>query len=452
MTERTVIIAGGGASGLLLAHALVRAGAAATVVEPRAGLGAGVAYSTPFPCHVLNVPAAGMSALAGRPDHFVAWLAAAGHDADPAAFVPRSLYGAYLAALADEARALGGPRFRHVRARAVDAEPSDDGVRATCDDGTTIDGDAFVVAVGNANPSPWPNVCDAVRTSPRFFDSAWSEGAFDGAATDAVVLLGTGLTAVDAVLGLRHRGHRGPIVMVSRRGLLPHEHRLFDRPPALSLDATTIADVIAAGRDARRSPESDWRLAVDALRSETNARWAALGVDAQRRFVRHVMPFWNVHRHRMAPQAAKTIAQLLADGTLRMIAGRTGALALSDAGIEVPVQLRGGGDRVTIAAQRVVNCSGPEHDITKRTNPLLRRLVERGSLVPHPLLIGSRVASDGALIDAAGIPSTRFYAIGPVRFGTLIETTAIPEIRQQVHDLAGVLLGDTSRSVREAGR
>jgi uncharacterized NAD(P)/FAD-binding protein YdhS len=193
-------------------------------------------------------------------------------------------------------------------------------------------------------------------------------------------------------------------------------------------------------------------LAIDALRSETNARWAALGIDAQRRFVRHVMPYWNVHRHRMAPQVAKAIAQLLADGTLRMIAGRTGALSLSEAGIEVPVQPRGGGDPVTIAAQRVVNCSGPEHDVTKRTNPLLRRLVESGSLVPHPLRIGSRVASDGALIDATGTPSTRLYAIGPVRFGTLIETTAIPEIREQAHDLTGVLLGDESRSVRAAGR
>jgi uncharacterized NAD(P)/FAD-binding protein YdhS len=444
MPDRRFVIAGGGASGLLLSHALVTAGADVTVVEPRETIGMGVAYSTTCPLHLLNVPAAKMSAVADRPDDFVAWLGANGHQPDPAAFLPRAVFARYLQSIAEATKTRGGSRWRHVRARAVDAVVDGDHVRVECSDGSTVDGSALVVAVGNANPSPWPNVADAVRSSPRFFDSAWSDAATQvDEPGETVVLLGTGLTAVDAVLGLRYHGHTGPIVMVSRRGLLPHEHRLFDAPPKDSPDATTIGEVIDTVRRAHGRSDADWRLTIDALREETNARWEALSLDEQRRFVRHVLPYWNVHRHRMAPEAAKTIAKLLATGTLQMIAGRTGTLETTENGIRVPVTLRGGSEVQTIEAGRVINCSGPEHDIQKRNNPLLRRLCERGMLAPHPLHIGSRIAPDGALLDANGVPSARLFAIGPVRYGTLIETTAIPEIREQTRALTTVLLEGT---------
>jgi uncharacterized NAD(P)/FAD-binding protein YdhS len=451
MPEPHVVVAGGGASGVLLGYALIAAGASVTLLEPRATLGNGVAYSTTCPLHLLNVPAGRMSAFADRPNHFVEWLAANGHPSVPTAFLPRPTYGAYLQSIAADARERGGSRWRHLRTRAIDAAVEGDSVDVTCDDGTSLTASAFVVAVGNANPSPWPNVSDDVRRSPHFFDSAWHDGATHGADLDAtVVLLGTGLTAVDAVLGLRYHGHRGPILMVSRRGLVPHEHRLFDAPPAGSPDATTIGEVIASARRAHGRTDADWRLTIDALRDETNARWEALSLAEQRRFVRHVMPYWNVHRHRMAPEAAKSIAKLLASGAVEMIAGRTGTLEATTAGIRVPVTLRGGNDVRIIEAGRVINCSGPQHDIEKRHNPLLRRLCERGSLTPHPLHIGSRIAADGALLDAGGRPSPRLFAIGPVRYGTLIETTAIPEIRKQVRELVGRLIGVSSGAASQA--
>jgi len=452
MSERHVAIAGGGASGLLLAYDLVREGARVTVIEPRERLGAGVAYATTCPLHLLNAPANRMSAFDDEPDHFVDWLAAGGHTTDRNAFVPRALYGAYLQSIAEAARCAGGARFVHRRARAIDVTGDERGLRIACDDGSAVDAPACVVAVGNARPSPWPNVPDDVRASNCFFDSAWIDGATIAGAGDTVVLLGTGLTAVDAVLGLRHHGHRGPILMVSRRGLLPHEHRLFDSPPALSHNATTVAEVIAAAREARRDPDADWRLTIDALRGESNSRWEALSLNEQRRFVRHVLPYWNAHRHRMAPEAAKTIAQLSANGTLRMIAGRTGRLVRTADGIRVPVTLRGSTAVETIVAQRVINCSGPEHDVAKRSNPLLAGLLARDVMAAHPLRIGARVARDGALIDATGTASTRLYAIGPVRYGTLIETTAIPEIRRQVRELRDVLLGSSDPLRRQARR
>jgi uncharacterized NAD(P)/FAD-binding protein YdhS len=452
MPDPTIAIAGGGASGTLLAVALTRGSDATRVViiEPRPRLGAGVAYSTDCPAHLLNVPAAGMTAFPDDPTHFVRWLRENGYDRYGArSFVPRPVYAEYLGVVALQAQREAGPRWRHIQGLAVDLDLHGSGVRVACSTGETIEADALVLASGNAAPAAWPRVSDAARHSRRFFGSAWEEGALvPGHTGEDVLLLGTGLTAVDAVLGLRHNGHRGTISMVSRRGLLPHEHRLFDTPPAASPDAQTARDLIGSLRARAREVADtigNWRPAVDGVRPSTNALWQSLTLADQRQFVRHVMPYWNVHRHRMAPEVAKTLAELIARDGLRMLAGRTGEIVESSDGLKVPIRLRGSGDTIALHAGRVINCSGPEHDFRKLNNPLIQRLLAQGFMAPYPLNIGVQVSQDGALVGADGTPSERLYTIGPVRFGALIETTAIPEVRVQARDLAELLTRDIAQ-------
>ena len=323
------------------------------------------------------------------------------------------------------------------------------GVEVVCAGDTTLAADVLVVASGNADPAAWPRISDEARASGRFFDSAWTNGAMTPRRTDEhVLLLGTGLTSVDAVLGLRYNGHRGKISMISRRGLLPHEHRLFDRPPEVCPEANSLRDLTAALRESTRrarGAHNNWRTAIDGVRPQTNALWGAMPLDDKKRFVRHILPYWNVHRHRMAPEVAKTIAELIADGTVTMIAGYTRDISASGEKLIVPVGLRGGGE-VTVEADRIINCSGPEHDVRNLPNPLLRQLLAAALIVPHPLQIGIQVAPDGALIGTDGKPSDRLFAIGPIRFGTLIETVAIPEVRVQAQELAQTLV-DVQTSV-----
>lgn len=104
--------------------------------------------------------------------------------------------------------------------------------------------------------------------------------------------------------------------------------------------------------------------------------------------------------------------------------------------LRVPIKLRGSAEVLTVDAGRVINCSGPQHDFRELANPLIRSLLAQGLMVPSPLGIGVLVAENGALIGADSAVSRRLFAIGPARFGTLIETTAIPEIRVQAHELA----------------
>jgi len=148
----------------------------------------------------------------------------------------------------------------------------------------------------------------------------------------------------------------------------------------------------------------------------------------------------------MAPEAATAIAELLASGTIATIAGRTSSFEDLPTGIRVRLRERGSENERTLEVQRAINCSGPEHNFAKLRNPLIRALIAGGDLVPSALNIGVDVASGGALIDMNGLPSRSLFAIGPVRFGTLIETTAIPEIRGQAKTLARALAAGLSLS------
>lgn len=443
MAEFTTVVAGGGASGLLVAARLVRKapGARVVIIEPRAALGRGTAYSTPYAGHLLNVPAGRMSAFGEDPDDFVRFLRERyGETYDAAAFVPRRVYGEYLERIARDADAFAGERWRHERASVLAAAFDGDRVRALCDNGDVVAGDALVVATGNARPAPWMRANADILAGERFFASAWDDGALAPEDPgEEVLLLGTGLTAVDALIGLRSNGHRGTIWMVSRRGLLPHEHRLFDAPPAANPDATSMHDLFGAFRAVADRPKH-WRAAIDGLRPRTNHLWQALSVNDQRRFVRHVMPYWNAHRHRMAPEIARTIADEISAGSLRMLAGRTGTFAAGERGLRVPIALRGENRTLDLRVGRVINCSGPAHDVRALENPLIGNLLEQGVMQPTQLGIGPDVAPNGALRGAGGADSPRVFAIGPVRYGTLIETTAMPEIRAQAEELATLLV------------
>jgi uncharacterized NAD(P)/FAD-binding protein YdhS len=170
-----------------------------------------------------------------------------------------------------------------------------------------------------------------------------------------VLLLGSGLTAVDALLALRHHWHCGKVYMVSRRGLLPQTHVL----------------------------------PVDSIRPETNRDWQALSFAEQRRFLRHLRPLWDTHSHRMAPQIGTVVHGSLRDGSLEVLAGRTYGLRLVQDGVEVSIAIRGCTEIKTLKVERVVNCTGPDTDLSRSTNPVLRNLVEQGWLQPDPQGLGA---------------------------------------------------------------
>ena len=440
-----VIVVGGGASGALAATQLLLRGAEVTLLEPAADLGRGMAYSTRCPLHLLNVRAVNMSAFADDREHFLRWL----EQTRPGqynfcSFAPRIAYGEYIRDVLDSALRAGRGRFRHLRTRGVGVRLQPGSVAIETESSHVLYGDAAILATGNAAPASWPNLSPEVSASGRFFNIAWLEGAFEIRDRHApVLLLGSGLTAVDALLGLRHNGHRGRIYMVSRRGLLPQMHVLpvygcLRQAPCTGLRGLARYMRVAASRAA--ALPAGWREAVDSMRRETNCRWQALSVAEQRRFLRHLRPFWDTHRHRMAPQIGTVVQGSLVDGGLEVLAGRACGLRLAEDGVEVSIAMRGCCAAETLRVERVINCTGPAADLARSANPVLRNLVEQGWLQPDAHRLGALVDDRGALLPARGGRRPPIYALGPLRLGTLLESVAIPEIRVQAQELAELLM------------
>ena len=460
MTVRppTIAIVGAGFSGSLLAVHLLRhlpPGGRIHLIERDQRFGRGVAYSTGNAGHLLNVRAGNMSAYADRPGHFVEWLqalpeaqrAAFGASADAGCFASRQLYGDYVQGLI--AQSLRDPeaagRLNLVADSVVAVEPGAEDVAITLGVGKRLAVDMAVLAVGNFPPAP-PFAAD-----PAFYDSAlyqgdpWAPSALaDLAPTVPVLLIGTGLTMVDTVLSLRDRGHVGPIHAVSRRGLLPHAHAAAPPLPPYALDAlpVPVAALLRHLRaEARRAEAAggDWRSVVDALRPATQDLWRRLPLAERRRFLRHLRPWWDTHRHRLAPQVGARIAAAQAEGQLRILAARVQGYRYGGHGVLVDVRPRGAAAAQTLSVARVVNCSGPACDYRRVADPLIRQLLDSGTIVPDALELGIEVSDDGAVIDRAGREGRRLYAIGPVTRSAFWEITAVPDIRRQAERLAAHL-------------
>jgi uncharacterized NAD(P)/FAD-binding protein YdhS len=441
----TVAIIGGGASGLIAAVQLIqrtRRAIKIVFVEPRASLGSGVAYSTEFDSHLLNVPAGNMSPLHDDPDHFSRWMRTnVARNFDRRSFARRSLYGNYLGETLAEACLLAQQQISldHYRSRATHVETNRCGARVWMENGLRISADRVVLALGNPpqeNPMPAGSGVEAV--------SAWSRSSFDGLEPDAPLLLvGAGLTAVDAVLALDERGHRGTIHVVSRHGKWPLAHGASTAPipsgPPRS--ATTARSILRAIRKQAAAAGGGWHAAVDALRPHTNGLWMRASDRERQRFHRHLRFYWQIHRHRMPQEAATKIHSMRWDGRVLNHSGRIiEARIENDSRLRVRVALRGGRDDLCLEVARIINCTGPSANLRDWPHSLIHDLLETGIVRTDSLGQGLLTDNDGALIGRDGAQSNVVFTLGPMRRGTLLETTAIPEIREQAASLVGRLL------------
>lgn len=431
MTTPTVAVIGAGASGTLASlHLLRLAPTRIVLIERNAPPGPGLAYGTGNPNHLLNVPAGRMSAFAGQPRQFLDWLRSQppeildGVQPSEAAFVPRRLYGAYLRHLLHSV--LPHPALQVLRDTAV----AIDGPLLRLASGHSVRSDLVVLATGNEQPAALRH---APLGSPHWRADPWTADAWTALDPHAPVLLvGTGLTMVDAVITLLDQGHAGPIHAVSRRGLLPQPHGAASAVPLPALPADLRSLMRIVRRHASQAG-ANWRGVIDALRPATQQIWQTLSLEDRQRFLRHLRPWWDVHRHRMPIAIAGRIAAARASGQLRVHAGR-----IVSAGEDVRLRLCNGAI-MAMRFARVVNCTGPCTDVTGSRDPLLRQLLRDGLARPDPCHLGFDVTTDGALVCADGTVSHTAFALGPLTRGRFWEITAIPDIRQQAETLAAHL-------------
>jgi len=441
MPQRIVII-GGGASGALMAAHLLRGDRhdlQVTIVETRAQLGRGLAYATGNPSHLLNVRAANMSAFADDPAHFARWLSTQA-DASSAAedpefrFVSRGVYGRYLESLilehlAPEKRGA----LRLVRDQACGATVGPRGVEVALASGASIQAEIAVLACGH----------ESFAAENPLYVSPWAEPVGGGVASDAkLLILGTGLTMVDTALALEEQGHRGTIVALSRRGLLPHAHRRIEplaidaKSAPLERDLSTMLQWLRRLAREREAQGGDWRSVVDALRPYTQSIWRAMTPKRRERFLEHARPWWDIHRHRMAPEIAARIGAMIASGRLQIVAGKVLEAAPEGDGARVTIRRRGSEPLESLSVARIISCKGVRSDPERSANPLVESMFAAGLARADPLRIGVEVAPDCAVLDRQGRPSPRLFAIGPMSQAAFWEIVAVPDIRLQTAALA----------------
>ncbi|WP_192255125.1 FAD/NAD(P)-binding protein [Mesorhizobium silamurunense] len=438
----SIIIVGGGASGVVLAAHLLKSpnpDLRVTLIEKRPHFGQGMAYSTLLSAHVLNVNASGMSAYADDPGNFARWVLERGlaqPDRGPF-YAPRSLYARYLKELLDdlEERERESGRLRLIREESLSISPTPSGVEVALANGTSVVGHLAVLATGH-DEQPGAFQGRAIRMGSE------ADTALDPEAT--VLVLGTGLSMVDAFLSLEQRGHRGEIIAVSRRGLLPSPHR---KGNPIKLDVadiplgTQLSYFVGWFRNLIRENQKaggDWRDVVDGLRPFNQKIWQNWPSSAKRRFVEHTKAWWDIHRHRMAPEVYERVTEAVGSGRIRLVAGRVVDI---EPGFTVTIQQRGTQALETLEVARIYDCMGIARDISKTSNGVVRSLVERALARPDPLRLGLDVTARCELIAADGTVSSKLLAVGPLTRGTFFEIDAIPDIRVQCARLSEQLLG-----------
>ena len=470
---RRVVIVGGGFSGAAAAIHLSRSAEAPLeilVVEPRDALGAGIAHSSTEPDHRLNAPDNFHSPYPEDEAHFARWLRESGAlAADPEAmaasglvFARRRAFGRYMDGEADRhARGnASASRIEHVRKAALRMGYGQSAIEVELDDGSRLGADACILALG-WNPVGTPRELLPIGGHPGWVGDPWATRRLDAIGSEAPVLLvGSGLTASDAFAALTARGHRGPVLSLSRHGLRPgsqNPHRssrpIFDRiterDPEILRRAGTPTNVRAAvrllrGEIAAVDPAaSSWHTPFDALRDASWLFWGRWPEAERRRFARHVKAWYDAFRFRNPPQVEKIVDEGLRSGRLSFAQGR-----LRDARVDgelavVEYDSRWHGARRVVRTGAVINCTGPRLRPSHSGNPFWQALVGDGVARDDPCGLGVDVDPRGRVVAANGRPHEAIFAIGPPTMGRFGEAAAVPYVVRGILEVTRQIVGQS---------
>ncbi|MCA1406323.1 FAD/NAD(P)-binding protein [Ensifer sp. IC3342] len=441
----TVVIIGGGFTGAVVAATLARDKSMEewqiAVFEPRERLGCGLAYDTDDPAHRVNVPAGRMSLDPDDADHFVRWMELRGEprdDRDARApdghlYPRRGLFGRYVAdAVAPH---LGNGRIIHHRQRVISVERRGEDWEIRDDVGTTVRADILIIATTHPAPAVPAGIDDVLRGHPRYVSNTTLPDALSAIRPDDhVLIIGTGLTAADVIASLRTTGRTGPITAYSRRGLRSRGHPAQAQDPYGDFTAApsrAATELLVRVRRAVADAEADgfsWHAVFDALRSQGGEIWRSLPVTERRRLIRHLRPFWDVHRFRIAPQIDAIVRAGLQSGDIRILAGRIDRIERNGDEIAATFRRRHGAGIERWNVDAVVITTGPAHKSVLKSQPWLETLSADGYLQPDAVGLGLACSETSRALDRQGREMETLFIAGPLARGTFGELMGLPQV------------------------
>jgi uncharacterized NAD(P)/FAD-binding protein YdhS len=423
---KDILIVGGGASGILVAiHLAKQANSpiAVRIAEPSLMIGRGVAYSTNDDGHLLNVPAGRMSAFSSDPSHFTSWARCEEND-----FISRHRYGRYLLETFIQSQSENGMvSFVHERVKILDIEKIEGQFLATSESGPFGKFDAVVLALGNGSSNSIP-VENSVVESDKYIGDPWRDHVPN--VNGQMICIGTGLTFLDIALSHLKRSNKNTVVGISRNGELPKAHLAVRSAPlpvpqSAKISPTSLRQYIERSKD--------WRAAQDGVRHELPSIWFGWSETYKHEFWNVHLRWWNVHRHRIAPEIATEVEEYQNQGRLKIVSGKPSLVKTQSDGIGVY-----GKEFGWLQGDIVVNATGY---LSINSNPLQQSVIVRKLANNGPLNFGFKTNfPEFELIGENGEVTHGLYGLGPILIGERLETTAVPEIREQAELIATALL------------
>lgn len=444
-----VAIIGGGFSGASLARCLAMESNTApgdiVVFEPRASLGAGLAYDVPDCTLRLNVAAHRMRALPDRPDAFLSFLQSSGRtcrDADSITgtdiYARRSDFAAFMNAVLEPFLADG--TIDHRRERVVSVARQAGQWHIIGDGGTSLIADAVAIAIGNPAATLPRSLAHLSTLDSRLMTDAARIHEIER--YDRVLVVGAGLTALDFLSALEARGHAGPVTILCRSGLLPQPHARsayepfgeFTSPCAKTSRALLheVREVIAEAGKAGLP----WHSVFDALRKQGQNIWRGLPAEEQRRFMRHLRRRYETHRFRMPPQNEALMRDMLAEGRLERLCGQIERCSDRRGALEVGIRVKPDGRLMRQVFERVAIATGPDQQRHFSNQPWLEGLRLSGHVVSAQNGLGIACDVESRALDINGTAADNLFVIGPPTRATFGEITGAPEIAAQAAGLA----------------
>ena len=473
--QRTIVIVGAGFSGTLVAANLLKsqhwAPTQIVLIERAANLARGKAYADRGYPYLLNVPASRMSANPNSPLDFLSFAQERIPDATAEDFLPRELYGQYLEATLLDAEVSAAPHveFQRMKGDVCGIEPAQPaGYQVQLADGRQVEADDVVLALGNPGPADLPgthNLGEHYTSDPWSVPHSCTPG-------ETVLLVGTGLTMADIAMATAAEAKEDVVIhAMSRHGLIPPSQTQFSQSTckadtavmlrAASFSALTLLRSVRELAEETEHSGGDWRETITFIRNIAPQLWQRLPMREKRRLLRHIRPYWDVHRHRLPTQTLAKLNRLRRAQKLNVHAGRLMKFEIvpaADAGtrtartkVRVTWRPRGSDDLQTMLVDRVINCTGPDYTIQRSRDPLICSLIKQGLAVADALNLGIRTGSYGALINAQGHAAPNLFYVGPMLRADHWEATAAQELRGHAERLAGYLSAPVGRMRAVAG-
>jgi uncharacterized NAD(P)/FAD-binding protein YdhS len=454
----SIAIIGAGFSGLLTAIHLLKTNLTTRLhiylIDQNPRIGRGLAYGTWDDNFLLNVPVGNMSAIYDDPQHFLRYCQQIDPSFNEGSFVSRRIYGDYLEDLLTHSIKLSQVKLQIIQ-ETVNAVKKESGNQFSIHFKTNppLLADKVVLAFGHfssANPMPKKVKGFTSKEFKTTHDLRW---LFQSDNSHPVVIIGSGLTAVDTIFKLSSSGVNRKIILISRRGLLPQPHRTNPKAPAKNtfVDLLRIPKTVRAYLRAirleiahRENEGGNWRDVINELRPFTPKIWQLFPNKERLRFIRHVLPYWDTHRHRLAPIAHKRLLNLISNGQVEVLAARITDVTPMDYGWCLHAHLRQQQSNMQINTVGIINCTSPNGNIKQINDPLIHQLYVDELISEDLLHLGIVTQQDYQTIDRKGNANLGVYYVGPMLKASYWEAIAVPELREHTAKLSKIILESIS--------